>query len=134
MSSACYLLNVITGWKNLCIKKSSIIPDRPYLSISWKIKCSCGRAKGKLFFPPFFSLLLFWRNSCRANTVDQKIYLPTWGFWNATALSTFNCGWRSATSHGLNSGAVVTFRRYSITVSLDKKVTKALNTSSRYFF
>lgn len=79
----------------------------------------------KQSFPKFVILkILPW-----SQYVDQKIHLPTWGFWNATALSTFNCGWRSDTSHRLNSGAVVTFRRYSITVSLEKKVTKGLNTT-----
>lgn len=100
---------------------------------SWNITWSRDTAKGK---PYFFQSFSFWRNSHEANAVHQKTHLPTWGFWNAIALSTFNCGWSSATSHGLNSGAVVTFRRYSITVSLDLKSYKGVkcNRSSMYFF
>lgn len=43
---------------------------------------------------------------------------PIWGLWAAWALSRITLGVRSNTSHGRNSGAVVTLIRNSITVSL----------------
>lgn len=48
----------------------------------------------------------------------QCVFSPIWGVCAARALSILTLGVRSDTSHGLNSGAVVTLIRYSITVSL----------------